>query len=112
MSGLSRDTFRPLDDDRHLAQSITDILSTPVGSRVLRRDYGSDLPRLLDAPMNGETMVDIYMAVAEALARWEPRFVLSRVQVESAAAGHAVFRLDGRTAGGETTLSVTGGAAA
>lgn len=89
MSGLSRHTMGLMaSEDAHLAQSITDILSTPIGSRVMRRDYGSDLPRLIDAPINGETQVDLFQATAEALDRWEPRITLERVQITEADAGH------------------------
>jgi uncharacterized protein len=79
MIGTSRQTARPIEGSARLAQSIGDILTTPKGSRVMRRDYGSDLPLLLGAPMNDETMVDIYAACAEAIDIWEPEFVLRRV---------------------------------
>lgn len=46
MSGTSRLTGRVIDQDAHLTQSITDILTTPKGSRVMRRDYGSRLADL------------------------------------------------------------------
>ena len=36
----------------HLKQSIADILNTPIGSRVMRRDYGSKLFSLIDAPLH------------------------------------------------------------
>jgi hypothetical protein len=95
MIGLDRSTAATLDSDAHLAQSIADILFTPKGTRVMRRAYGSDLPALIDAPINGETIVDLYAAVAEALDLWEPRIRLTRVQlVEAAAEGRAGFVLD------------------
>ncbi len=96
MTGLSRTTARIIDLDAHLSQSIADILTTPMGTRVMRRDYGSDLPLLIDAPMNGETMIDLFAATADALDRWEPRFTLRRVQVPDA------------TAGGKLSLYLTG----
>ena len=36
----------------HIKQSIADILLTPIGSRIQRRDYGSRMPELIDRPMN------------------------------------------------------------
>jgi phage baseplate assembly protein W len=105
MSGLSRETLRILDFDAHLAQSIDDILTTPVGTRVMRRDYGSDLPQLIDAPMNGETLVDVYAATADALARWEPRFRLRRVEVNAAAAGRMEITLTGEVRGRPATIT-------
>lgn len=94
MSGLSRYSGVEISEDAHIAQSVADILTTPIGSRVMRRDYGSDLPNLIDAPMNGETMVDLYMATAEALDAWEPRLVLRRVEIAAAAPGHLTLDLE------------------
>ncbi|MCP3942237.1 MAG: baseplate assembly protein W [Desulfobacteraceae bacterium] len=79
----------------HLRQSIADILGTPIGTRVMRRDYGSRLPDLIDAPMTPELTVEIFAATAEALDRWEPRIKLSRVQVVNAVAGQLVIDLSG-----------------
>jgi phage baseplate assembly protein W len=79
MRGMSAQTGAPLSGLDHLRQSISDILSTPVGSRVLRRAYGSRLPDLIDAPLNPETEMEVYIATAEALQTWEPRLALSRV---------------------------------
>ena len=87
MSGIDRHTGAPITDVAHLAQSVGVLLNTPVGSRVLRRDYGSDLPRLLDAPINGTTVVDLYVAAAEAIDLWEPRLDLRRVAVADAGPG-------------------------
>ena len=105
MSGLSATTARLLPEEQHLVQSINDILSTPLGSRVMRRDYGSDLPRLIDAPVNGETLVDLYAATAEAIDRWEPRFDLRRVEVADAVAGKLSLTLTGEVLGLETVLA-------
>lgn len=95
MIGTSRTTARPIGDEARLAQSIGDILSTPVGSRVMRREYGSNLPLLIDQPMNGETVVDVIIATAEAIDRWEPEFELRRVEIADARAGHMELRLTG-----------------
>lgn len=78
-----------LSADAHLAQSISDILSTPIGTRVMRRAYGSDLPALIDTPISPATAIDLYQAVAEALDEWEPRIALERVQIDEARAGYA-----------------------
>jgi phage baseplate assembly protein W len=105
MSGLSATTARLLPEEQHLAQSINDVLATPLGSRVMRRDYGSDLPRLIDAPLNGETLVDLFAATAEAIDRWEPRFDLRRVEVADAVAGRLSLTLTGEVLGLETVLA-------
>lgn len=95
MNGTSATTGKPLSGIDHLRQSIQDILTTPIGSRVMRRDYGSRLYQLVDAPMNRSTLLDIYAATAEALARWEPRFRLQKVVAASAAPGHITLDMTG-----------------
>ena len=57
--GMNAETGRELTGLEHLKQSIADILNTPIGSRVMRRDYGSRLFELIDAPINRSTVVDI-----------------------------------------------------
>ena len=90
MIGLDRETGRSRRGRAHLEQSIRDILTTPLGSRVMRGDYGSRLHELVDAPLNPETLADIYSATAEALDRWEPRLTLRRVTARAAAPGGRV----------------------
>lgn len=96
MDGTSASDGKPLGGLDHLRQSITDILTTPLGSRVMRRDYGSRLFELVDAPMNSETVMDLYAATAEALEAWEPRFQLTQVTLASADAGAVVLDLTGK----------------
>jgi phage baseplate assembly protein W len=95
MNGTNATTGKPLSGVDHLRQSITDILTTPIGSRVIRRDYGSDLPTLIDAPMNLSTLSKIYAATAKAIAKWEPRFKTTKISVSSAAPGQIIFDLTG-----------------
>jgi hypothetical protein len=94
MSGMSATTGRTLGTLEHLRQSIRDILATPIGSRVMRREYGSALFALVDAPMDAVTVVDIIQATAGAIARWEPRVRVERVQVGAADPGHISLDLD------------------
>lgn len=79
----------------HLRQSIRDILTTPIGSRVMRREYGSRLFQLIDAPMNRSTLLDLYAATAEALDRWEPRMKVESVQAVSAEPGRVELTVTG-----------------
>jgi len=98
MRGIDSKTGKALDGLAHLRQSIRDILTTPLGSRVMRRTYGSRLFELVDAPLNGSTVADIYAATAEALATWEPRLKLRRVQVESHKPGSITLSVIGTLA--------------
>ena len=73
MIGLDASTGKQLSGMAHLRQSVRDILTTPIGTRVMRRDYGSRLYQLVDAPMNDATRLDMMAATYEALETWEPR---------------------------------------
>ncbi len=86
LSGVNRKTGAALAGIGHLKQSIIDILTTPIGTRVMRREYGSRLFALIDAPMNSGTIIDIVAATAEALDKWEPRIRLDRVELAAVTA--------------------------
>ncbi|MFA5632661.1 MAG: GPW/gp25 family protein [Porticoccaceae bacterium] len=93
----------------HLKQSIRDILTTPIGSRVMRRQYGSHLFSLVDAPTNRMTISSIYAATAAALRKWEPRFKLQRVALGKVEPGRIELTVYGTYVFGATagTLSMT-----
>lgn len=93
MRGMNAKTGTPADDLAHLAQSISDILTTPIGTRIERRDYGSLLPSLIDQPFNDKTRLQLYGATATALMRWEPRIRVSRIAI-SRGNGDGAFVLD------------------
>lgn len=96
MRGVSGTTGQAIDGAAHLVQSISRILTTPVGSRVMRRDFGSLLPQLVDQPFNAATRIRLFAATASALMRWEPRLRLTRVAIEQAgAAGAVIVTIDG-----------------
>lgn len=79
MIGMDRKTGKALAGADHLEQSIGDILGTPLGTRVARREYGSLVPQLLDQPNNEFGRMRIFAAAALALLRQEGRARLSRV---------------------------------
>lgn len=96
MTGMSKQSGHTLSQHAHLAQSIADILTTPLGSRVMRREYGSQLVDLIDWPLNNATRLQAYAATAMALMRWEPRIRLSRVQLSLGdTAGMALLDIEG-----------------
>ncbi len=95
MNGFNAHTGQSLAGLDHLRQSIADILSTPLNTRVMRRDYGSRIPELIDQPITPRLAVELYAATAEALRRWEPRFKLTRVRLTDARAGWVEITLEG-----------------
>lgn len=90
MKGMHRSTGKAITDNdsfpEHLYQSMHDILSTLIGTRLCRRNYGSLVPHLIDQPCNDFTKLQIMNASATALIRFEPRIKISQVQVNQAAA--------------------------
>lgn len=86
MNGMNATTGKAIDGTDHLVQSIADILGTPLGSRVMRRDYGSLLFDLIDQPLNSATAMLLRAASAVALRRWEPRLKLGRIELSGAPA--------------------------
>ena len=95
MLGMDKHTGQAISGLAHLKQSIEDILTTPKGSRVMRRDYGCDLFSLVDNPYSQVLVGDITMAVSEALLRWEPRFELQSVAVNTIGEGKVSLDISG-----------------
>lgn len=97
MNGMNARTGKPLDGVDHLLQSVADILGTPLGSRVARRDYGSIIPELLDQPLNELGRTRIYAAAALALLRQERRLRTAKFTLRRGdRPGSATLIIDGR----------------
>lgn len=93
--GMSINTGKALTGRDHIRQSVTDILSTMVGSRTMRRDYGSILPRLIDQPRNNATILKLYAATAQAIATHEPRLNLTGVKAYASGPGGLILDIRG-----------------
>ncbi|RMQ45977.1 hypothetical protein ALQ04_01666 [Pseudomonas cichorii] len=107
MIGMDRRTGQAISGIDHLRQSIEDILSTPVGSRRMRPEYGSQLRRFVDLPVNEGWKSAVQAEVARALGRWEPRLKLERVRVVSVVGGQITLELTGEYVGSSAILEVT-----
>lgn len=95
MKGMDVNTGKELEGIEHLKQSIIDILTTPIGSRVMRREYGSRLFELVDRPINRDFTLEIFSATAEALEKWERRFKLEKVKITEVKEGRVTLNLEG-----------------
>ena len=62
-----------------IERSLTMILSTAPGERVMRPEFGCAIWNLLFDPVNDNTLGLMAQSVREALARWEPRIDVTRV---------------------------------
>ncbi|MFK0086498.1 GPW/gp25 family protein [Pseudomonas sp. NPDC090755] len=106
MIGMDRRTGQPLSGIAHLRQSIEDILTTPLGSRRMRPEYGSKLRRFVDLPVNEGWKSAVQAEVARVLGRWEPRLKLERVRVTGVIAGQIRLQLSGVYLAQATSLEV------
>jgi phage baseplate assembly protein W len=66
-----------------IEQAIWIILSTPIGQRVMRPTFGSQLHRLLFSPATPDMYGLAELYVTEALKFWEPRIELLEVVAEA-----------------------------
>lgn len=96
MRGMNSKTGKELEGIEHLKQSIVDILTTPINSRIMRRDYGSRLLELVDHPVNRDFTLEVYAATAEALEKFEKRFKLEKVKITEIKEGKVTLSLEGK----------------
>ncbi|EGQ4786858.1 baseplate assembly protein [Salmonella enterica subsp. enterica serovar Durban] len=78
---IDRHTGKTLTDADHIRQSIQDIITTPTGTRVMRRDYGSLISELIDAPVNDALPLQLMAAIFDAIIRQEPRVTVTEIQL-------------------------------
>lgn len=89
MTGMSRISGRRMTNNApeyaHVHQSLDDIYTTLIGTRICRRDYGSLVPHLIDQPCNEATRLKLMSAAVTAAIRWEPRIKITQAMVSQAA---------------------------
>jgi hypothetical protein len=71
--------FALIAGEENLDQAIILLLSTALGERQMRFDFGSDLPRAIFEPINAATLVGIQESARIALRDWEPRIIVRHV---------------------------------
>lgn len=107
IAGMNRLNGKPLTGLDHIKQSITDILTTPIGSRIMLPEYGSRLFQLIDAPISSGLVLDVKSAVIEAIHKWEPRVRVISVEILSASPIEFSLELILIDSGATTQLQVT-----
>ncbi|EAQ4222558.1 GPW/gp25 family protein [Salmonella enterica] len=105
--GMNRNTGLDISDTEHVSQSMRDILLTPVGSRVMRREYGSLLSALIDMPQNPALRLQIMVACYSAIQKWEPRIRLTAISFETGDAGEMYVDITGMRTDTGASVSTT-----
>ncbi|KOR00964.1 GPW/gp25 family protein [Pluralibacter gergoviae] len=93
--GMNASGTGTLTDEDHVWQSVGDILLTPVGTRLMRRNYGSMCPDLIDSPQNDVTRLQLMSAAVIALSAWEPRIALEAINITYSQSGEVTAELTG-----------------
>ncbi len=86
MAGMDRTTGRSLEGWPHVVQSVGVILSTRIGSRLMRRAFGSAVPGLLGRNFVPQTVLKFFTVIAIAIDLWEPRFKVRRFSLPNTTA--------------------------
>lgn len=73
MASIDAQTGTVIDDLADIRQSIATILTTPIGTRVMRREFGSLIFDLADSPGTKKGALRLIAATADAIERWEER---------------------------------------
>ena len=79
--GMNRSTGGILDPLAHIRQSVQDICTTLIGTRLCRRDYGSLVPDLIDQPMNPATHLRLISSIASGMIKWEQRVQVKKISL-------------------------------
>ena len=69
--------------DSALREAIWNVVATAPGERVMRPEFGGGLREFVHRPNNETTRGLIASAVRDALARFEPRVVIEKVEVRA-----------------------------
>jgi len=80
-SSMNRLTGTALSGEDYDAQCIMDLLSTPMGTRVMRLDYGWVGFEILDQPINRATTLLLTSAAVMAMRRWLPKLKVTKVTI-------------------------------
>lgn len=105
---MSRQNGSALSEIEHIKQSLADIGTTPIGSRVMRREYGTLLADLIDQPISEALYLKIYSTLYTAYVRFEDRIDISQLTVVDMKKGQLILDIIGflKTNGDEINLSI------
>lgn len=97
--GTDRNTGRLISGVPYLWQRLSDVIATPIGSLVGRRDFGSRLFEMLDRNVDSGFYMDTYIRLAEAInnrANGLDDFRLSTMRVDRPAPAQVEIYISGQ----------------
>jgi len=107
ITGMDIHTGKQIYGEEHLKQSIRNILTTPTGSRVMRRSYGCGIFRLLSQPIDALLKAKMQVTIAEALRKYEPRVKFTWVKISRIEAQHIELDIEGYYVGENKSFKLT-----
>lgn len=84
--GFKQSDGNTLEGFDHVRQSLQVIFTTPLRTRVMRREFGCELFDLIDRPMTDKVILAIYASVVSACSLWEPRYEITQCTYTNVAA--------------------------
>jgi len=75
--------FAPQTDVEVIWSSILQIITTPIGSRYGRRDFGSRFPELLHNPNDSVLASLAFTYIKRDVEKWDDRVVIERTRTET-----------------------------
>ena len=92
MAGIDRRTFKPIENLTSAYQGVEVIVTTLIGDRVMRREFGGGILELLGRLVTAPLFAAFQQIIATAIDLWEPRFRVRRItpqgSVEEIRLGH------------------------
>lgn len=103
MSGINRYTGEAISGWEDVKQGLEVCITTELGSQIMRRKFGGDVPTLQDKPGNQVSILDHFVAIYNAIRPrlvngkqlGEPRFLLARILAKGDEGGTFMFECQG-----------------
>lgn len=106
MIGMDRHTGALISGQSYLVQRVQDVVTTRVGTRIIRRQYGGSLPDLVDRKVVPATFTRAAAAIAATLMQWVPDFKIRRISWLQLQPGQVIAVLSGTERATGQPLSV------
>jgi phage baseplate assembly protein W len=103
--GTHRDTGERITGIDDVRQSVAEIMRTPLRSRPMRPEFGTDLLGIVDQPMNAAGRALVAGRTVDAIAKFEKRISITKSSITTTAEGEVEVLAEGEVAGAETQVT-------